>query len=171
MRKFWAILVLLVYTLSATGTSVSMHFCCGKIGQLIINNEANDQEVCPLCLKSGHKKESTPFAGLANDRDCKLCNRDGKSMEHDCGDGFCDHVNGETGCKNVAVDTKDATNPHIAKYEHQEAATPFPAEAIIYWIQDLSLLPVIENKRIFTNASPPIVSKAPIFVIHCTYLI
>lgn len=39
MKKAFIILIMLVYGLSATGMSVSLHFCCGKLDGITISSQ------------------------------------------------------------------------------------------------------------------------------------
>lgn len=57
MRKFLLFLLLLVYALSSTGATISLHFCCGKLDSVSLSAPVNDK-----CGK--------PSMGISKERCC-----------------------------------------------------------------------------------------------------
>ena len=53
MRKCLVILLMLVYGFSSSGTTVNLHYCCGKLDDISFSTQKNDR--CPM---GNHVKKS-----------------------------------------------------------------------------------------------------------------
>ena len=55
MKKFALALMVLFYGLSSSGMTISLHFCCGKLDRVSLNNRQHQQD-CPMGKKAGRSK-------------------------------------------------------------------------------------------------------------------
>src|SRR5690606_4283778 len=84
---------MLVYAFSATGASVHLHYCCGKLQHWTMETEqAAGHDACTLCL-SHHESSDHPGCDPTHDHGV-----DGQSPSH---------------CQDIQVDAQKTTGDHL----------------------------------------------------------
>lgn len=147
MRKLMAIVILLVYALSSSGTSLYLHYCCGMPHVMAINEQPEAHDPCAMCSEAEHHDGS------------------------DCDDESCDLAAVHHGCQDVYWDTVDATNEHITYADKGTQSIAQPAEISLLWSIDVAPFVADGSVTCFADSSPPEVSGIPLFIFHCTYRI
>lgn len=147
MRKLVTIAILLMYTLSSSGTSLYLHLCCGLPHVLAVNEQLEDNDPCSFCEETDHHREA------------------------DCEDDMCELGANHHGCQDVYVNTVDVTAEHITHIDKFGQPLAPPVAIALPWSERVS--PFVAERLVFsfTDSSPPGVLSTPLFIFHCTYLI
>lgn len=147
LRKLTAFVILSVYALSSSGTSLYLHYCCGMPYVMAVNEKPDAYDPCSSCSEAEH--------------------HDGP----ECEDDTCELGTVHHGCKDVYWDTVDVTNEHIT---YGDKGTHFVAQpAVISLPWSVNVSPFVADGAVtsFADNSPPPVSNTPLFIFHCTYRI
>lgn len=146
LRKVMALVILSVYALSSSGTSLYLHYCCGTPHVMAINEKPETYDPC--CSEAEHHE------GAAGDADT-------------CEAGTVD----DHGCKDVYWDTVDATHEHITYGDRGTHFFSAPAEISLPFSVTVSPFVTDGVLTFYADSSPPAVSETPLFILHCTYRI
>ncbi|WP_353126523.1 hypothetical protein [Parapedobacter pyrenivorans] len=150
MVKVFSILLMCVYAFSATGATVHLHYCCGKLQELAIQDQKSaSHDDCPLCLAHQDKKKA---------EDCNSsehCATDQQSQSH---------------CKSVKVDAQKTTGDHLPAND-KNLAKIYPAELLAFALVSFVGFPLDIHHSVQAMDAPPPAGAIPLFVRHCTYLI
>lgn len=150
MIKVFTVWLMLVYAFSATGASVHLHYCCGKLQHLTMENEhdANHDE-CTLCLNN-HENNDNPGCDPTH---------------HDGADG---QAPGH--CQNVEVDVQKTTGDHLPSSDKNLLKIQ-SLELLVLTLIHIVDFPLGNNSTTETANSPPRVASIALFIQHCTYRI
>ena len=151
MMRFLIVLLTFVYTFSATGGIVYLHYCCGEPEGITMERMAsgNDCDMCP--------DHEMPAAG---------------TMHHNTqpNSTFIGATDIYQNCFDVKVPLKKTTETHIASTDKQ-VSMGYPLELIVFSL--MTMLPTPESQAVVFptdfDTSPP--SGIPLFIQHCTYRI
>ncbi len=146
LRKLIVLVILSVYALSSSGTSLYLHYCCGMPYVMAINEKPEAYDPCLFCTESEH--------------------HDGPECDDDTCELMVHH-----GCKDVYWDTVDVTNEHITYGDKGTHFVVQPAEISLPWSVNVSAFVADGSVTYFADSSPPRVSNTPLFIFHCTYRI
>lgn len=150
MARIFSILLILVYAFSATGATVHLHYCCGKLQKLAVHDEEkHDDANCPLCLKKTAKKKRAPCC--TNDH----CGKDQSARGH---------------CHSVKIEAKKTTEAHLAG-SGKNLAKIYPLELLVFTFAHLIGLPSDVRYTVQTADGGPPDIPVPLFIQHCTYRI
>ncbi len=156
MARIFTILLIWVYALSATGATVHLHYCCGKLQKLALQDEKKPgHDDCPLCLKQhADKKKQTQ----QTEKSC-------------CTDDSCEV--GETakgGCQNLKVDAKKTTADHLTGADKKTPKIQ-PMELLVFTVIHLMDLQTQAHALAPIATDSPPGEITPLFIKHCSYLI
>lgn len=150
MVKVFTIWLMLVYAFSATGASVHLHYCCGKLQHLTMENEqATGHEDCALCL-SHHEKKDHP---------------DSDHPHHDAPDGLAHNH-----CQDIQVDAPKTTGDHLPSSDKNLLKIQ-SLELFVFTLIRLADFPQANHTIAETTNAPPRGGTTPLFIQHCTYRI
>ncbi|WDF68094.1 hypothetical protein PQ465_17575 [Sphingobacterium oryzagri] len=146
MKIFLSYILLFLYTLTCTGSSVYMHMCDKGSIFIVQSEQENADAACPLCDKASSHTEKT------------------SAKEHSCGTQ-------DDCCNDVKVDLKKADN----SIENAPATLAFlslsPAIVTLHWIvlfpQEITSAPQATE----TSAVPLFATASPPYLIHCNFRI
>ena len=151
MAKIFTIWLMLVYAFSATGATVHLHYCCGKLQHLALQDETenSDDDDCPLCLKHHENKKHADCTGMES------CDVDQQSHSH---------------CQSVKVDTQKTTGEHLPGGDKNPVKI-YPLEMLMFTLVRFVGLPLDVRHTAQATEAPPLIGAIPLFVQHCTYRI
>ncbi|MGK6352127.1 hypothetical protein [Parapedobacter sp. DT-150] len=150
MARILSILLIFIYSFSATGATVHLHYCCGKLQHPASHAEKQDPGDCPLCLKHDEKQKDNRTCG--DDNSCKT---DGTTHGH---------------CKNIKLEAKKTTEEHLPS-GHQTAAKIYPLELLVITLAHLIPAPLDIGHAPHLVATGLQEASIPLFIQHCTYRI
>ncbi|MGV3763271.1 hypothetical protein [Parapedobacter sp.] len=148
MAKVFTIWLMLVYAFSATGASVHLHYCCGKLQHLTVANEpAANHGDCKLCLDDGNSH---------TDRNNSLpCSADVQSQDH---------------CQDIKVDAPKNTGDHLPSSDNKLLKIQLLGLPVFSLIHRADV-PLGNCDTIETANAPPRAGTTPLFIRYCAYLI
>ena len=151
MVRVLTIGLMLIYAFSATGATVHLHYCCGKLQEMAMENEPRSvMDDCTLCQQHEENRSNE-----CHTDDLPQCSDDMATQDH---------------CKDVQLDAQKSTGDHLPG-----------SEKSLLKIQSLELLaftltyvagfqPYSYTIAEATNSPPPS-GTTPLFIQHCTYRI
>ena len=150
MAKIFTIWLVLIYAFSATGATVHLHYCCGKLQELAVQDQKSpSRDDCPMCLK--HHENNTH----TDHHSGESCNIDQQSPGH---------------CQDVKVDAKKITEEHLRSTDKNPVKI-FPLESLVFTLVSFIDFPLDGRHTIQTTDDPLLVGAIPLFIQHCTYRI
>ena len=152
MVRVLTIGLMLIYALSATGASVHLHYCCGQLQKIAMEEEHNNSkdDKCALCLQHEEKPSGDGHAA-----DLLQCTDDVPLQNH---------------CHDVQVDAQKTTGDHLPGSDKsllKILSLELPVFVLTY-ITDFQSYRYTAPQT--ANAPPPGVTT-PLFIQHCTYRI
>ncbi|MEC3881441.1 hypothetical protein [Parapedobacter sp. 10938] len=151
MVKVFTIWLMLVYAFSATGASVHLHYCCGKLQHLTMENEhTTDHDDCTLCLNHHKKKNHTTDCN-----DSQHCAADVQSHNH---------------CQDIQVDAQKTTGDHLPSSDKNLLKIQ-SLELLVFSLVRIANFPLENTTAVEMANSPPRVESTPLFIRLCTYRI
>lgn len=156
MAKVFTILLIWIYALSATGATVHLHYCCGKLQKLaLLDEQKPGHDDCPLCLKH-HAAEGKPAQ-----QPSKTCCTENSCVIDDAPKGSC---------QNVKVDAKKTTTDHLTNADKKSPKIQ-PLELLVFTLIHVLDLPLDTHALTPSATDSPPDETTPLFIQHCTYLI
>jgi hypothetical protein len=154
VAKIFVILLTFIYTLSATGASVHLHYCCGEIQKLAMQQapEKPAHSDCSFCVTE-HKQEKDNPTCCTDDRD----------------DGCTNNLAKSGHCQDVKVEAKKTTEEHLPTAD-KKSTKIYPLELLVFTLAYMADLPLDTPVIQTSDAGPPNVA-VPLFIQHCTYRI
>ncbi len=142
---------MLVYAFSATGATVHLHYCCGKLQHLAMQEETEnpDDDDCPLCLKHHENQKHADCSGMES------CDIDQQSHNH---------------CQNVKVDAQKTTGEHLPGSDKNPVKI-YPLELLVFTLVRFIDLPLDVRHTAHATEVPSLTGAIPLFVQYCTYRI
>lgn len=142
MKIFLSYILLFLYTLTCTGSSVYMHLCGkGSIAIIQVQQPASEKE-CPLCAKT-EKKSAAKHA--CSDKD-------------DC-------------CKDVKLDLKKGNQEIESTANSPTFLALSPAVITLYWIMLVPQEASAITQSTVSQPPPQLASASPPYLIHCNFRI
>ncbi|WP_143072813.1 hypothetical protein [Parapedobacter indicus] len=155
MAKVFVILLTFIYTCSATGATVHLHYCCGELQKFIMEYapEEPNPDDCPLCL-THHEKEKEAITCCTDDSN----------------DSCTINQAGHGHCQNVKIEAKKTTEEHLPS-AYKKLTKIYPLELLVFTLAYVIDLPLnIHDAARAVNHGPPD-ALIPLFIQHCTYRI
>jgi hypothetical protein len=150
MTKVFTIWLMLVYAFSATGATVHLHYCCGKLLKFAVQDQVSlDGDDCPLCPKHHQNKKNT---ACSSDESCEIGLR---KSNH---------------CQDVKVDAKKTTGEHLPGSD-KNLAKIYPLGLPVFTLIGFLDLPLADRHTAPETDDPPRIGVKPLFIQHCTYRI
>ncbi len=150
MVKVLTIWLILIYAFSATGATVHLHYCCGKLQHMTMDKEHTlDENDCTLCLNHHESKEHP------NCNSSQHCTTDVQSHDH---------------CQDVQVDAQKTTGDHLPSSDKNLLKIQ-SLELLVFTLVHMASLPFDSHIQAETANAPPRVATTPLFIRHCTYRI
>lgn len=146
MKIFLSYMLLFLYTLTCTGSSVYMHLCKNGSIAIVHSEQLSTEGSCLLCDKSDKHSENQT------------------RKEHRCGDqSDC--------CKDVRIDLKKGNQEIENSSNAPSFLTLSPAITTLHWI----LLVPAETTAITSTpelqSSQQLASSSPPYLVHCNFRI
>ena len=150
MAKVLTIWLLLIYAFSATGATVHLHYCCGKLQQLTLETEpgAGDDD-CVHCVDH-HETRDHPTCHQSDH-----CNADVQSHNH---------------CQYIEVKAQKTTAEHLPGSD-KNLLKIHSAELSVFSPVRISDFPADRHLTARPTPEPAVVGSIPLFIQHCTYRI
>ncbi len=150
MVKVLTIWLMLVYAFSATGATVHLHYCCGKLQHLSVENErAPGHDRCTLCPNHNESNEHT---------DCdssQHCAADVQSHDH---------------CQDIQVDAQKTTGDHLPSSDKNLLKIQ-SLELLVFTLIRVADFPLDSYTVAEVANALPHTGTTPLFIRHCTYRI
>lgn len=148
--KLLTIWLTFVYAFSATGASVHLHYCCGKLQHLAVESERTaDHDDCKLC-RNHHQNNAHP-----NNDGSQHCASDIQSDNH---------------CQDIRVDAQKTTGDHLASGDKNLLKIQ-SLDLPVFTLIRMAGLPTATNATTETANAPPLAPAIPLFIQHCTFRI
>src|SRR5690606_32770013 len=148
--KVLTIWLMFVYAFSATGASVHLHYCCGKLQHLAMENKQTaNRDDCKLCVDH-HGKKDHPNCDSRQHGDPSV-------QPHD-------H------CHDIQVDAQKTTGDHLPSGDKNVLKIP-SLDLLVVTLIHVAGFPLHSFIVAETANAPPLVAATPLFIRHCTYRI
>ena len=148
MAKVLTIWLMLVYAFSATGATVHLHYCCGKLQHLTMEKEPTSGD-CTLCL---NHHESKDYPGCDNSQ---RCTADVQAHSH---------------CQDIQIDAQKTTGDHLPSSDKNLLKIQ-SLELLVFTLIRIADFPLGSHHTAETAIAPPLAGTTPLFIRHCTYRI
>lgn len=150
MVKVLTIWLMLVYAFSATGATVHLHYCCGKLQHLTMEKErTSGHDDCTLCLNH-HESKDHPACD-----DSRHCAADVQSHDH---------------CQDIQIDAQKTTGDHLPSNDKNLLKIQ-SLELLVFTLIRIADFPLGSHHTAETTITPPLAGTTPLFIRHCTYRI
>ncbi|WP_379019822.1 hypothetical protein [Parapedobacter deserti] len=151
MAKVFSILLILLYSVSSTGATIYLHYCCGTPQKIVLKDEAmiSNHDECPLCEHH-----------LTENEQGHCCDDDGSDT-----DGTPSHSH----CQNAKIEAKKITEEHLLGTD-KKLPKVYPLELFVFTLVHVIDLPSGTQPSMAIGNGPPDTS-IPLFIQFSTYRI
>lgn len=150
MSKVFTIWLVFVYAFSATGATVHLHYCCGKLQHLTMEQEhTTSHEDCTLCLNHHQNDAHSDCV------DTQHCINDAPSHDH---------------CQDIQVDAQKTTGEHLPSSDKNLLKIQ-SLELLVFTLVQASVFPIDNHHAAEPTITAPHAETTPLFIRHCTYRI
>lgn len=158
MVRVLSIWLMLIYAFSATGATVHLHYCCGKLQHLTMENEQTadpDPDECSLCLNHHENKNQHEGKEQSDCASQQHCAADMPSQNH---------------CQDIQVDAQKTTADHLPSSDKNLLKIQ-SLELLVFTLVYIVDVPLDSHRVAQTANAPPLAATTPLFIQHCTYRI